>query len=430
MSRIRFVVIGDLIAFWASFFVVLSIRFWQVFPTEVINTHLYPFIILCLCWLLCFFLFGLYDLFTIKPIIPHLRRFGIGLITCFIIGIFLFYLVPAFGISPKTNLLFQVLGFGILSFFFRRIFYLLFSKQIIRPVIIVGKTSYTEELFSAIKKSPQLGLNVISYTNNLYDSLRQYSELKNSVFIFEKNLDEIPEKDMLNLYKNKTEIIEVAEAYERYLVKIPIDYISSSWIVENIKTRSNFFYDFSMRIFDILLSFFILVISIPFLIVSAIFIYLHDKGPIFYIQERVGLNGKLFRFYKLRSMVIDSEKNGAIWTAKDDPRITSPGKIIRKLHIDEIPQMINILKGDMTLIGPRPEWVEFVRKFEQVIPHYDLRHIVRPGFTGWAQIKYKYTINIEDTKEKFGYDLYYIKNRNIFLDFGIILKTIQIIFTH
>lgn len=430
MKRALLVIFSDLMAFWISFFIVLSIRFNDLFPITIIKTHLLPFLILCICWILCFYLFGLYDIFKIKPTIPNLRRFGIAFIICLTIGIFLFYFMPIFGVSPKTNLIFQVLGFGFLSFLFRRIFYLLFSKKIVRPLVLVGKTSYLDELFNTIKTNPQLGLKIISYTDDLNKSLEGNINLKNSVFIFEKNLNEIPEKEILNLFKNKTEIIDVAEAYERYLLKIPIDYVSQSWIIENINTQSNFVYSISIRIFDIVCSIVILLIGLPFILISSLFIYFHDNGPIFYTQDRVGLNGKNFKLYKLRSMNTDSEKNGAIFTAKDDKRITPIGKVIRKLHIDEIPQMINILKGDIAFIGPRPEWTEFVKMFEQSIPHYGLRHVIRPGFTGWAQIKYQYARNIADSKEKFQYDLYYIKNRNIFLDLGIILKTIQIIFTH
>ena len=129
-------------------------------------------------------------------------------------------------------------------------------------------------------------------------------------------------------------------------------------------------------------------------------------------------------------MIINSESNGAVWSNKKDTRITPVGKIIRKLHIDEIPQMINILKGDISLVGPRPERPEFVALLEKEIPYYLFRHVIRPGFTGWAQIKYQYANTIDDSKEKFEYDLYYIKNKNFFLDLGIILRTMQIIFTH
>ncbi|MCX6757913.1 MAG: exopolysaccharide biosynthesis polyprenyl glycosylphosphotransferase [Candidatus Nomurabacteria bacterium] len=430
MNRTWLIVFGDLISFWVSFFIILDLRFGGLLNSNTAQTHTLPFIILYISWVLTFFLFGLYDLLNIKPTLPHIKRFGLALLICFIVGALFFYLIPIFGIAPKTNLLFQILGFGIISFVLRRIVYILFSKQITRPVIIVGKTKYAEELYNTITTNPQLGLVIISYTPNLHEALEKYSETQNAVFIFESIEQEIPKKDIVKLYENKTEIIDVAEAYERYLVKIPVGYISQSWIVKNINTKKDLLYDVISRIISIIIAITILVLTSPFLIISAICIYLYDHKQIFYSQERVGLNGKIFKLHKLRSMIIESEKDGAMWSHTNDSRITPIGKIIRKLHIDEIPQMINIIKGDITLVGPRPERPEFVTPLEQSIPHYELRHIIRPGFTGWAQIKYRYANTIESSKEKFEYDLYYIKNRNIFLDFGIILKTIQIIFTH
>ncbi len=430
MSRIWLIVFGDFISFWISFFLVLGIRLGKSLTHDIINTHILSFSILYISWILTFFLFDLYDLYNIKPTIPHVRRFGFAILICFIIGIFFFYLIPIFGISPKTNLLFQVLGFGIISFLLRRVVYILFSKQITRPVILIGNTPYLEEIHSTIKINPQLGLKFISYNTSMHEALQNYSKLENALFIFENIEQEIPKKDIVALYQNKTEIINVAEAYERYLLKIPIDYISQSWIIKNINTKKDLIYDVITRILDIFISVFILIIASPFLIISILFIYLYDYGPVFYIQERVGLNGKTFKLYKLRSMIMDSEKNGAVWSDKKDSRVTPIGKVIRKLHADEIPQMINILKGDITLVGPRPERPEFVTPLEISIPHYELRHIIRPGFTGWAQIKYTYARTIEDSKQKFEYDLYYLKNRNFFLDFGILLKTLQIIFTH
>ncbi len=430
MNRIWLIAFGDFISFWISFFIILGIRYGSLLNYNIIQRHFVPFLILYLSWVLTFFLFGLYDLFTIKPTIPHLRRFGLALLVSFIVGILFFYLVSIFGIAPKTTLFYQVISFGIISFLLRRVVYILFSKQITKPVILVGETPYIEELHNTIVSNPHLGLTLVSYTKNLHESLQKYAQLKNAVFIFEGTFQEIPKKDIVTLYQNKTEIIDVAEAYERYLHKVPIGYISQAWVIENIKTKKDLIYSFITRTLDIIISIIILIFSSPFTIISAIGIYLQDHGPIFYSQERVGLNNKVFKLYKLRSMIIESEKNGAVWSKANDSRVTRIGKIIRKLHIDEIPQMINILKGELTLVGPRPERPEFVTPLEQSIPHYELRHIIRPGFTGWAQIKYHYANTTESSKEKFEYDLYYIKNRNFFLDFGIILKTIQIIFTH
>jgi len=411
-------------------------RFEPATYHTAVSTHLIPFIILYISWVLSFYLFGLYDLFNIKPIIPHLRRFGMAISVSFIIGIFLFYFVSAFGITPKTNLIFQITGFGLISFFIRRVIYILFSKTITRPVILVGTSSDINELKNIIVNHPQLGLKLISHTEYSAKALHDFADTQNAVFIFEKIPDVIPKEIILSIYKNNSEIINVAQAYERYLDKVSISHVSQSWIVENINIKESIMYKITKKVVDIFISLLILIISSPFLIIAIIARLIEDGRPIFFKQKRVGKNGEIFNLYKLRSMIVlapdgSAETKEAKWcVGRDDSRITPVGKIIRKLHIDEIPQMINIIKGDISLVGPRPERPEFVSQLEGIIPHYELRHIIRPGFTGWAQIKYKYARTIDDSKEKFEYDLYYIKNRNIFIDFGIILRTIQIIFTH
>jgi lipopolysaccharide/colanic/teichoic acid biosynthesis glycosyltransferase len=297
-------------------------------------------------------------------------------------------------------------------------------------VILVGDNKFFNELLQTINTNPQIGLQIISHETNLQEAIKKSGNLKNLLLILEKTSNEIPQNQISNFYKNKVEIIDIAEAYERYLQKIPVEYIDQYWMISNVNSKENIFYNIVSKIINIIVSAVILIISFPILLISAIFIYLYDHGPIFYVQKRTGINGEIFKLYKLRSMSVTAGKDDKIWCEKEDKRITPVGKIIRKLHIDEIPQMVNILKGDLSLVGPRPERSEFLPLFESSIPHYSFRHIVRPGFTGWAQIKYRYAYNVEESKEKFEYDLYYIKNRNIFLDFGIILKTIQIIFTH
>ena len=229
--------------------------------------------------------------------------------------------------------------------------------------------------------------------------------------------------------------MDLAYAYEDILGRIPIEAIDESWFMHNIRSSNNKKYDLWNRFFGIILSIFILIITSPILLIISILIKFSDGGPIFIRQKRVGKNGKIFKLFKFRSMIAldkdgQAENGKPVWALKEDPRITSIGKIIRKLHLDEIPQMLNIIKGDITFIGPRPERPEFVEKLEKEIPFYFLRHTITSGFTGWAQIKYRYANTVKDSKEKFEYDLYYIKNRNIFIDFGIILRTIQIIFTH
>ena len=430
MRRIWLVILGDSLAFWLSFFAMIIIRFNDSFSRMALREHLFPFLILYATWILCFYLFGLYDIVNIKPTIPHAKRFISAFAMCLAVGMLFFYLVPIFGIAPKTNLFLEVLGFGIFSFLLRRAVYSLFSRQITREVALAGKTPYLEELRRMIEENPQLGLKITCFSSDLHEALRNFSAKRDMVFIFEETSEEIPRKDMVSLYSNKAEIIDVAEAYERYFYKIPVSYISQRWIVENLSARKNAAYAFFSRIIDIIFASLIFVISSPFWLLGALAVYFYDRGPIFYTHDRVGLYGKPFRLYKLRSMVTDAEKNGAVWAGEHDPRITPPGRILRKLHVDEIPQMINVLRGDLSMVGPRPERLEFVRELEEKIPYYDLRHVIRPGFTGWAQIKFRYARSEMDAKDKFEYDLYYLKNRNIFLDFGIILRTVQIIFTH
>ncbi|MBZ9569449.1 sugar transferase, partial [Patescibacteria group bacterium] len=182
------------------------------------------------------------------------------------------------------------------------------------------------------------------------------------------------------------------------------------------------------RGFDILFSLFGLLITAILFPFIALAIKIDSPSPMFYSQKRVGKDGKIFTIYKFRTMKAGAEKEGPRWASSDDPRITRVGKVLRAIYIDEFPQFYNILKGDISFVGPRPERPEFVKQLKKKIPYYGVRHLVKPGFTGWAQINYHYGASVEEAREKLQYDLYYIKNRSFFLDLGIILKTIKIIF--
>jgi lipopolysaccharide/colanic/teichoic acid biosynthesis glycosyltransferase len=164
----------------------------------------------------------------------------------------------------------------------------------------------------------------------------------------------------------------------------------------------------------------VFLILIPFIFLGNL---VANRGSLFYSQQRIGLNGKPFKIYKLRSMIKNAELNGAVWSKKNDSRITPFGKFLRNTRFDEFPQFFNILKGDMSIIGPRPERLKFIKKLELIIPFYSIRNSIRPGLTGWAQVKYPYANTIKDQEIKLRYDLYYIKERNAFLDFKILIKT-------
>jgi len=197
-------------------------------------------------------------------------------------------------------------------------------------------------------------------------------------------------------------------------------------LVRNINSTETRRYTYIKRFMDILLSLIGLIVSFPIVFVAVVLIKLESKGPAFYKQERLGLNGKSFQVIKLRSMRIDAEKNGAQWATKNDPRITRIGAFIRKTRIDELPQLFNILKGDMSIVGPRPERPMFTEEFSKEIPGFKMRLKVKPGLTGWAQVNGGYDIT---PKEKLQLDIYYIQERNIRLDFLIVFKTIKVVLT-
>ena len=180
------------------------------------------------------------------------------------------------------------------------------------------------------------------------------------------------------------------------------------------------------RIIDIVLSIVFIIILSPLMLITGILVKLDSSGPVIYTQLRVGLNGKCFYIYKIRSMINNAESEGVSWAEDDDPRITRVGRFIRKTRIDELPQLLNVLKGDMSFIGPRPERSEFIKKLVNEIPYYDLRHLVLPGITGWAQVMYPYGASVEDAREKLEYDLFYIKDYSLLLDFAILMKTLRI----
>ncbi len=207
--------------------------------------------------------------------------------------------------------------------------------------------------------------------------------------------------------------------------KISVKKVNPSWLIYADGFNKSRLLTTGKRIIDLAASLFGLFVFSPLMIFSAIIIKLESAGPIFYLQERVGEKGRIYKVIKFRSMRCDAEKNGPVWAAKDDCRTTWYGSLMRKVRIDEIPQMLNVLKGEMSFVGPRPERPVFVTQLEHKIPYYSLRHSIKPGITGWAQVCYPYGASEEDALHKLEYDLYYIKNLTLSLDFWIIFQTIK-----
>lgn len=234
---------------------------------------------------------------------------------------------------------------------------------------------------------------------------------------------------LLDCMKRKVKVTNFKRFIENVAGKVPIDYLSAGWFFEELSVIDKRYYWYVKRSVDVLLSLLGICLTLLFLPFIALLIKIDSPGPVFYSQTRIGRDNKPFRLWKVRTMVQDADKDNVHWTTDNDVRITWVGKFLRKIRIDEVPQLWNILKGDMTLIGPRPEAVSLVELYRKEIPYYMERHMVTPGITGWAQINYPYGNSVEDAREKLKYDYYYIKNRGLVLDAIIFLRTIRIVLT-
>lgn len=424
--------LGDIALAFVALYLTILLRYWGSFSRPSFSQHIAPFAILYGTWLCLFYIFGLYDLNILRPKIELLAKVGQTFLVCFLVGLAFFYLIPIFGITPKTNLVVVIIIFGLLALGWRRLFFALFSSVYIQKIAILGDSRLAKALAIQIKEHPQLGYKLAGFLSPKKPIANQLKKAGVKVLVIAQDIT-ANQQLVLELYKLlPLQIIyfNLDKAYEMLFQKVPIDFVNPEWFLKNIAQNEKTVYEKIKRGIDIVLSLLIIGCTSPIWALTALCIKLEDKGPVFYRQERVGRNNKLFKIWKFRSMVENAEKQGVQWADNKDKRRTGVGKVIRRLHIDEFPQMLNVLKGELALTGPRPERPEFVRQLEKEIPHYQLRHLIKPGFTGWAQTRWiKYARTKDDSHEKFQFDLYYIKNRTLILDLSILLKTFQLFFT-
>ncbi|MCH8534543.1 MAG: exopolysaccharide biosynthesis polyprenyl glycosylphosphotransferase [Flavobacteriaceae bacterium] len=320
---------------------------------------------------------------------------------------------------------------------------LITAPRFYKRVLIIGDHFDINQIKHELEKNDPnyeiVGYIDSDFTNHIVTDVQKYAlDNINSVVQHEKvseivvtnslqGVNSQTYKKLLPLLENGYTIRAYTQVYEEITNKIPIENVKNDFYCYFPFSRSNQnkLYLAFTRIFDILISIIGLVFFIVILPVILIINLIGNRGPLFYKQVRVGKNGKHFEIVKLRSMIKEAENKGAQWATKNDLRVTKYGKMLRKTRLDEIPQFINVLKGDMSFIGPRPERPIFVEELAKEIPFYEIRHVIKPGLTGWAQVKAKYASSKEDSLEKLQYDLFYIKRRNIFLDLRILLKTMS-----
>ena len=444
-------VFGDLALLFISLAITLRVRYGAEMFTNQWEGHLLPFTLIFILWIVILYISELYDIQKAKNNVHFYRHFFYALITSGAIAIGFFYVIPLFRIAPKTNLVIVLGIFAALFTIWRMAFNHWIAPRLLRRrILFVGRTSESDELIKIFQNDSQLGYLPVAvvelskkHTAPL-PGVETYTTLKHiraivtaheiDMVVLSIDIHEQSEltQELYELIFWNLDIINTSTLYEHITGRVPLSALSESWFLENLRSGHVRLYDVFRTVFDLIFAIIILVITAVLTPIIAILIKTTSPGPIFFTQKRLGKNGKEFLVYKFRTMHAlnpdgSAELDGAQFATKKDSRVTKVGSLMRKLRIDEFPQAYNILKREMNLIGPRPERPDFVEKLEQDMPFFTVRHIVRPGLTGWAQINYPYAQSLEELLIKLQYDLYYIKNRSVMIDVAIFLKTINIV---
>ncbi len=387
--------------------------------------------------LLGFYYFDLYDLQRGRNEVYARLLFALGGLSLLLAVVT--YLFPGFQIGNNVFAIGLILAtVGLLSW--RRVFEWLLQKPFLRErIYVLGSGERARRLVETLRSRPELGLEVIGWAGALQNGslnretlgnrlteLAQNARVDRVIVALEDRRSLMPVQELLALRLQGVKINDATTLLEKVSGKIEVDQLYPSWLIFSDGFRLNSAFLLMRRLVSILISLALLITVLPLIPLIALAIRLTSPGPVFYRQRRVGQFGRVFYCYKFRTMRADAEADvGPTWAGDNDPRITPVGRFLRKTRLDEIPQLWNVLRGDMGFVGPRPERPEFVETLAAHIPYYHLRHIIRPGITGWAQINYHYGASVEESKEKLRYDLYYIKNLSLSLDLYITLQTIK-----
>lgn len=424
-------ILGDFGLAFFSVALMIVIRYPGAFNLHFME-HVSAFSLLFLIWVIIFYLADLYRFSTFRTELSIAKSLLQALLVSGITSIVMLYLFPElFKLTPKTNLLIVGIVFFILDYLLRIIIFR-FLKSERTPILILGNSPLIQETVTYLEKNPQTGYRVKEWMKEipkehehaLSDAIKKVNV---GTIILSPQLanESYATTSLFALLPLNVSVINFLDFYETLFDKVALKEINTEWFVQHISTRRNL-YDTAKRCVDIFLSLVLGIIFLPLAILIAVLILLSSKGWVVFPQKRFGKNGEEFVLYKFRTMKNNSE--GPLWTEKGDSRVTGVGKVLRFTHLDELPQLWNILKGDISFTGPRPERTELAEQYRK-FPYYDVRHIVKPGLTGWAQINFRPSASFEEAYEKLTYDIYYVKNRSLFLDLLIILRTIRYIFT-
>lgn len=429
-------VLGDLLALFLGLFLALALRNGEIPNIQVVEQHISPFSFIFAITILVFFIAGLYDKqrTMVKRRIPAML-FNAEIANT-IIAIFFFYLIPYFGVAPKTLLfIYILLSLGLL-FLWRSAFPSKNKTAYHDGAILIASGEEARELLNEINSNNRYGFKIV----HVIDQKTNPEEI-NEQFLLQKIksenislliVDTVDEKVSsiiplcYRLFFSKIAFADFHTLYEEIFDRAPVSLLNEQWILKNIPSGRQVIYDVMKRIMDVIISLPLFVISLlfyPFIWLGNLF---EGNKKLFSFQERVGQFDNPIKLIKFRTMLFDD--NGE-WESTEKNRVTSFGSFLRKTRLDEIPQLLNVLKGDVSLIGPRPEFLKAVKQYEDAIPYYSVRHMIKPGLSGWAQIYHQehphHGIDLKETNRKLSYDIYYIKHRSLLLDIIIALKTIR-----
>jgi len=429
--------IGDVFILYLSLWLTLQIRYGTAFNSTVWEQHFFPFTIIYLLWIIVFYIAGLYELNLARNSLDFFSTLFKAFLINAILAVSFFYFIPYYHITPKTNLFLNLFIFAFFFFLWRQIYNrLIKSSLLLQNILIIGHNKESDQIAKIIQEKPQLGYFLAAHLEpneiqTAFDLIELIS--KNNIKFIITAIDPHQDKKLVSLLYQclplKISFLDLPSFYERILGKVPVSVIGQIWFLENLTESEKTFYENSKRILDMLGALILGIISLFLYPLIALAIKLESRGPIFFKQKRMGQNGEVFTVIKFRSMKETAETDGPKWANEEDERITRVGRFLRKTRLDELPQLWNIFCGQMSFIGPRPERLEFVEKLEKEIPYYQMRHLIKPGLTGWAQVNFHYAASVEDSLEKLQYELYYIKHRSFILDLSILLKTIKIVLT-
>jgi sugar transferase (PEP-CTERM system associated) len=421
---------------------------WDDAPFELIVRHGYLkagfATVFCLA---AFYLFDLYDFIVMQDRRELVLRLAQALGLAWVALALAFYLYPRLMLGRGISLISLPLALGLMVGWRLSIHWFLGHPDFGERILIVGSGNLAVEVAREVLNRPDAGYRIVGFvgtdsellgkslinprviglTEEL-DTIVKREGIDRIVVAMGERRGQLPTDKLLQLsLAGQVSIEEGASFYERVTGRVSLNMMRPSWLIFSGRGRQLKFEVIIRSTVHRLVALIGAVLSLPIVLLAAILIKIDSRGPVFYKQERIGKNGRHFVLTKFRSMRVDAEKAGPVWATRDDDRTTRVGRIIRKIRIDEIPQFWNILRGEMSFVGPRPERPHFVAQLAQEIPYYEQRHLIAPGLTGWAQIKYPYGASIEDARQKLQYDLFYIKNHSLMLDGIILFETIKII---